>query len=435
MGQEKKPAAAGAKRQVTAKSTPAGILLVALGLGTVGLVALLYLYGPRFQRAPSIGPDSHSRSAVGFAGLHELLRAAGPGAGRVTFSGQDPDLRGLYVDAGRNAVFLPDDDRPWRLFVGQGAMVVFLEKWGFGLDPENANWVADQVPLSPESGVLGLEGLLGPGFGPTIVSRPWPRGDDFAMAFEAPAPAGLDEIHLIREGSLEPVVWTGDGLLVGRRQLGSLAVYLVADPDVANNMGLGLGQNGAFVLGLFAHVMEREGLSGPIRFLETVGESVPSPRLFGPGTTPSPLINFPPAVVTILALASGLMALAALGGRFGGPGAGTGETVFGKSKLIANSARLMARAGLLPSVVEGYLAMSLRRAAKAIHAPPQAGDLPYWLDRAARSKGIGLSAGAILERASLAKGRPDELMGCALDMHEFRKELESGPSRPGHSGQ
>ncbi|MDR1678057.1 MAG: hypothetical protein LBS44_06670 [Deltaproteobacteria bacterium] len=274
-----------------------------------------------------------------------------------------------------------------------------------------------------------------------IIRKKWPDGDSFKIFFNSPSPEGKEEIQLFvseKDFQIEPIVTTFEGYLVGRTTISNFTVYLVFDPDVADNLGLGLGQNTVFVLKLFQYIMNREDLSGPITFLEIDSGSLGAKQESRQGFF-SPFLKFPMIIVAILTLLAAVFFLAALSSRFGGLSSGLlPEGRFGKSELIDNSARLMARPNLLPSALEAYQKMIVQRAEKVLHAPRlNENELLLWLDRVALAKGVRYSLSSILARAQTARNNNSyiEMMYCARDLYQFRKELESGPSHPGHSGQ
>ncbi len=199
-------------------------------------------------------------------------------------------------------------------------------------------------------------------------------------------------------------------------------MWVLSDPDVMANHGIGLGDNAAFMLALFG-AMDRAGAGMPVVFDESVhGYSL---RRSSPLRL---LFAFPLVVATVLAVLSALLLALAGARRFGSPDRARRRPGFGKESLIDNSARLMAYAGHGRSVLRRYVLMHIHAVAEALHAPAGLGgaELAEWLDRHARSSVPGLSCGAILRRTlSLREdaGGLSGAMACAEDIHRWRKSV------------
>lgn len=429
--------------------TPVKLIIFVLALGVLLIILFSNLVGSNYKLKSSdyghtSSTSSLSISSVGFAGLYELLQESGPGIQRIGQGDLSSGPSGLYLKSyeGSSSLMLhvytqKDPKKP----TVKKAFLIFLPKWSYGKHPDNKSWVADQ-DLYPENLVeffidffFGSEGEMG------VTRLPWPGGQDFKTAFSTPSPAGKWELQVLTdydESKFEPIVSTPKGLMVTRFiEDNSYPIYLVSDPDVANNMGLGVGENTVFTMRLIQYIMKRENLPDTLAFFE--------PSSSGPdigksdGDFLGPMTTFPMFIILILTFISALCFLAALGWRFGGLVSNQLQEIrFGKAKLIDNSAKLMARPNLLPSTLDVYWRMTIQWAGKALHAPNlDEWGLVSWLDRVAMAKGVRPSLQTILTRIRTAKqgGPEEEMLRCALALYKFRKELESGPSHTGRSGQ
>jgi hypothetical protein len=396
----------------------------------------------RQGRTKSWSESSYSVSAVGFAGLYELLNEVGPGSERLHLNEPIPVGGRLFLLTGLDGnYFLNHLSYSYEDELPKMTILYFIPKWNYQKHPDNSSWVANQNLMATLLVKDMMEDLLDIQFQPRVVRSPWPKEDDIIASFSAPTPTGPADsktFQLLQDEELTEVVSAPGGLLVSRLQVDELTLYLVSDPDVANNMGLGLGQNSDFILKLIQHIMRQEELEGPITFCEKIQPDLN--LTLARDSFLGPLATFPMIIIDILALLAGLIFFAALSRRFGGLGSNLPhDEHFGKSKLIENSAMLMARVSLLPSTLQAYQKMTIQRAGKALHAPRLANnqELVFFLDQVGCAKGIRPSLGSIMARCQKGcqEQSEEEMLGSAQDLYRFRKELESGSSHPGHSGQ
>jgi hypothetical protein len=481
-----------------------------------------------------IDENSHSRSAVGFAGLYELLKEFGPGADRFEKIYDVDAIDNLIFVAGTNSDDFTLTSEYWlaRNKDHKTTALIVLPKWYFEPHKTDKGWVANQTLLVSDTPEYVLNQMLPEAAQSRIIRTTWPKASEFSTEINSPSPTGEDQIQLWSVGGagqrnpfdnrpsdddvifdgytdgnqlnstynrfsdspgnqlyfannwpsdsaantnanqnndnqsdadqgdtdqgdadkddsdmddsddhhqdfyvIESIVGTPRGLLVGRIESNKLIAYLVSDPDVANNMGLARGQNAVFSLELIRYIIEREGLTGGVSFYEPKYFDFDSD--FG-GLFFGPLLKFPMVIVTILSVIAALIFWLAVSKRFGGVGYLATEVSFGKSKLIDNSARLMARTNLLPSVLKAYQKMTIQWAEKTLHAPRLPNeDSISWLDRAASSKGVKINLAATIAqgRQALLNNSEKDMIDCALKLYRFREELEIGPSRSGDNRQ
>ncbi|MDR2300775.1 MAG: hypothetical protein LBF38_01840 [Deltaproteobacteria bacterium] len=334
------------------------------------------------------------------------------------------------------------------------AALVFSSKWNYVEHPSQTGWTAEQTLKSNR--VLSVEAeyvfsnhnqkgeesqkeVKEDVYKAEFIRLNWPSEDKFYSIWDLPSPTGQNQIQLLRfndKFEFDTVVGTAKGALVVRYENDDLILYFVADPDVANNMGLGRGNNADFMMGLIKNIYEKEGLTGDLAFFNLqmsdlmVGQEFNS--FFGP------LLKYPLYIITILTLLTALLFFAALGKRFGGIGHLAEEVGFGKSKLIDNSAKLMARPNLLPYALAAYQKMTVQWAEKTFHVPKQSNlDSYRWIDKVASAKGLKTSLTSIVAMGQRARKQKshEAMIDCALKLYKFRKELESGSSHLGPSGQ
>jgi hypothetical protein len=132
-------------------------------------------------------------------------------------------------------------------------------------------------------------------------------------------------------------------------------------------------------------------------------------------------------LIYVFALLSGIIILLALAERFGGPVAPKTFQIFGKTKLIDNSASLLARPQLAPEIADDYVKMTIARASKALHAPKNLSDaeLRAFLIRAGENKKVQGHLNLLLARIEMAKASKihHELLSSVRQIYHWFKEL------------
>ena len=427
------------------------VLLLATATALFALSILLGAYdGGPLTTGDKTRPSAYSISAVGHAGLYELLRRmdrpVSRGAGNaLALAGG----RGTLIVAEPEQKYLSSDEGVKLLSARR--LLLVLPKWEGYQDPERPAWIEDAalLPAAYARNVLSLASWDG-----EIVRRPWPaRWKTNTIGF---TPAGNGTIQLILPASppslpgapgqppltgappLRTLVGNDDGILVGERVEDGRKVLVLADPDILANHGIGKGDNAAFMVALIDELRrwndnaeddeDEEAPAGRIVFDESVhgyqtGQESPLALLF----------RFPFVVVTALfAVAAALLALAG-SGRFGVPRPPERELDFGKAGLIANGARLLDYAGHHAVVLRRYVSMTIRSAGRALCAPPGLDDaaLARWLDQVGETRKVSASCADILQTAT-ASGMAEDpvplarLLACALDIHRWKGELLHG---------
>ncbi|MDY7096703.1 MAG: DUF4350 domain-containing protein [Pseudomonadota bacterium] len=155
---------------------------------------------------------------------------------------------------------------------------------------------------------------------------------------------GLDDAYYDEEYE-EPLNW----------------VVFVIEPDLMNNWGLADETRARAALGIVRSM--GYGDEGRVVFDLTLNG-------FGGAMNLLTLAFQPPFLAATLCL---LLTIVIIGwrafNRFGPAAAATGGPVFGKARLVRNGADLIVRAGRLQLLAEPYIALSARRAARALGLP------------------------------------------------------------------
>lgn len=234
------------------------ILLLTCGLALFALSVLLPAYDDGTpDRGDTARAGTYSVSAIGHAGVYDMLR-------RLDF----PVSRGRghtldMVGGGTLMVIEPD---PWRLDDELGprllmevpSLVLVLPKWRGVPDKRHSGWVGEVRPESLDAARRVLSHVTGEG-DVARVARPAAWTDNELGV----VPALPEVVQVARSPALRPVVGTADGMLVGELIMDEgddNTVWVLADPDVISNHGLGKGENTAFVLALLRRARGAESL-------------------------------------------------------------------------------------------------------------------------------------------------------------------------------
>lgn len=421
--------------------------IIGLSLASLCLGLLLTAFGQNLTGRPSPGTNTFSYSAIGHRGLAELLRERGLGVlsrrdrleaapRRVPLVLAEP---GTADGTERARVAALRREAAWR-----GApLVLVLPKWDGTADPEHPSWIINPVLRSVAEvrrvpAALGMAGLGTAGLGEVRITRGAEVGQCSARFGGVPRDFRVDlrPAQLIELApGLDPVVVCGDKLLVARVS-GAPVVYLVADPDILNNQGLGRADHAALVYGLLAIGLQARG----VVFDETVhGLSRRSGFL-------AEALRFPLVLAVAQAVLLGVLVVWAGQGRFGKPlparrGMGDGPEV-----LIDNTAQLLGQGGRsghgghAAESLTRYYRQALRSVAAAYFLPA---DLPETevvarLQRAAHGRGLRMELAGLAQQvertAAAGPAAADRAVRLARILYRWSLEMTSGRTRETEHG-
>lgn len=400
------------------------VLLVTAAVALFALSVLLSaLDDPQAASGERSAPGAYSVSAIGHAALYDLLKRldweVSRGVGNTLAS---VGKRGLLVIAEPDLHSMTGDGALKLTLASK--MLLVLPKWRGVPDPDRPTWIGNvgPVPLGIAQGTLDLVHPAG---------RVVRKASSGAWATNAlgVAPAVSGPLQLVESEGLRPLVGGADGILVGVFEDGERTIWILSDPDVLANHGVGKGENAEFMLALLGVASGRGAGSAsvPIVFDETVHgykERRESPLKL--------LFTFPYVVLTILACAFALVVALAGTSRFGPARRAKPPLDFGKAKLIDNSARLLDYSGHQGVVLKRYVEMVVRQTARALHAPQgmDESELRAWLDRIGKSRRVSILCGEIMRRADSVNAANAEnapfLLQCARDIHRWKGEMVYG---------
>lgn len=253
-------------------------------------------------------------------------------------------------------------------------MLFVLPKWGGTAADDDPGRLASAIRL-PSDEVEEILRLVVPdgrirrlGGSPTWKSR-------LGVAPTLSAP------QLIESRRLRPVVAGSRGLLIGEIYVGGQRIWILSDPDVLSNHGLGRGDNSVLAV---AMVDALRPPGGAVIVDETIHGFHQDPDLW------RAMLEFPFVVTTIVAAVAIMALLSAATGRFGAPVPVKSPHQAGKEALITNTAGLLEYGGHAREILRNYVAVTLRDAARRLRAPRHLDEaaLVQWLDQVGEARGV-----------------------------------------------
>jgi hypothetical protein len=400
--------------------SPRVLLLWVSALAAILALSLyLFAFGDGAPETRAVGPSAYSRSAIGYAGLAELLRRAGaPVTSKRIGSVSDEDADSLLILAEPEAA--ARYEATGFQFGPARNVLVILPKWLGERDARHPGWIG-HVEAAPESNADWALSILGLG---GRVERGGRDGAPFRVQLTTNRlgvePQLPGDLQLIVGGSLVPILATGAGVMIGESVSRGRRIWVVADPDILSNHGLFEGANAQFAGALIDAL---RGPGGRVVFDETIhGFAAPAANPL------RALFGFPFVAATLYGLAALAVVLWAATGRFGAPEPAPVRLQAGKLGLIRNVADLIALAGGRQDVAMNYLRLSVDDAARRLRAPRGLGleRQMEWLDRVGAARGLKAGVAEIARR--LVGQRQDAALGrAALDLHQWKQEILRGP--------
>jgi hypothetical protein len=393
-------------------------LLIGWIVGAVAVfaISLYFMGGGELSGPDTVGPSTFSRSAIGHAGIAEVLQQLGIGVVKSRSSSLEKLSPGsvlVIAEPNRNG---QSEDAIHTLLKAPTILLV-LPKWTGQPSDQKPGWLREvgERPAPDAQWALNLIAPKG-----EVVRE---KGD-----VQWTTPAAVDSpTQLIRGDGLRPIIGEMQGMLVGEIRERDRKIWVLADPDVISNHGLAHDGNAALALAL---IKALRGANGSVVFDETVHGIVVRPV--------SPLLllfRFPFVVATVQGLIAVALLLWATLGRFGAPQAAPLALSAGREGLLANMAKLVEFTGHQDVMVKRYVQETVRDVALALHAPRElsGAGLIAWLQRVGLARAVSVDCEDVLRRASdpATAGRQHStaLVRLARDIHQWKGEIVDGRSR------
>ena len=335
--------------------------LVAVSALSMIVLALLYAFAPDLRSDDTAEANALSRSAVGFAGLRELLTLSGIGTeidrGAYGRSSSIPSLVILTPPATTSPAELMQGRNPSQ----SGApMLIILSKWITLPQPENPEWAMKLGAYPPKliqaqaAALLGTVSLLRD----KGMVRHVTTGRDMPV-LTGTALGDIDNLQTLIGGKTMAASPRGALLALSPRR--GPPIYVLADPDLLNNQGLANPARAHAALALIRAL--RRG-DGPVRMDVTLN---------GLARTESFLrsLFLPPFLgATLCALIAALLMGLHTAVRFGAPLAASRMLARGKKALADNSADLVRIMGREGAMARRYVAATRGLVLEAVAARP-----------------------------------------------------------------
>ncbi|MHC4816492.1 MAG: DUF4350 domain-containing protein [Planctomycetota bacterium] len=387
-------------------------------VGGLSLLSAVFwgIFGADVAGVGSAQADSFSRSALGHHALVRLLheleipvvvsrfdsghRARGS-AVLVLAEPQLDDTATRDADALRRAVGAAD------------LVLLVLPKWRGTEDPERPGWI-DAVSLLLVEEVGELLDLFD--LEDAQVVRP-AATTDWRTELVADAPS-LAAPQLLRADHVAGLVHCREGILFGRVETHLGALYVLSDPDVLANHGLGRGLNAELAVRMLD--VARSG-ERTVVIDETFHGHVQEPSVH------RALFDFPLLLATLQALFTLLVLLWSGMGRFGAPAPAEVAIQPGKAFLIDNIASLLRYGGHSVDVLKRYLKAVQHEVGQRLHLPARldAEAARAWLERYGEQRRVTVG----LERLRNEVGRAsrERVLPLAERIYRWREEMIHGP--------
>jgi hypothetical protein len=397
-------------------------------LGWVGAAIATFALSLYFMGRPgepggtdAVGPSTYSRSAIGHAGIADVLQRLGVTVIKSRESSADK--------LGKDGVLVLAEPRPTaisepalRALLDARAVLLVLPKWTGRASEKNPGWLAtaEEKPPSQAQWVLNLVA----GGGEVVRESQIPAWTTNLLGGRQPQ---LERpVQLMRSGALRPIVGTSAGILVGELNQ-KRTVWVLADPDVIANHGIAQADNAALTLAIINRL---RGRNGPVVFDETIHGFVAQPA-----NPLALLFQFPFVVATFQVVAALVLLLWATMARFGAPQSAPPALSAGRQGLLQNVAQLITFAGHGQVMVRRYVQETVRETAQQLHAPRglTGQGLAAWLTRVGQSRSVTVDCAAVIREVEQLpdrrRGDLAPLVRIARDIHRWRREIVDGRSR------
>lgn len=298
-----------------------------------------------------------------------------------------------------------------------GSVLLVLPKWDGLKDDARPYW-------------LGVAGMIPSRFVKSILRKAVPDAHLLRVAGPVKWDSGALGVapdiaypQLIESSRLHPTIRSDQGILAGWVQYGEQRIWVLSDPDILSNHGLGKGDNAVLALRLI-DALRPPG--GAVVFDETVHGYWQPPNLW------RSLFQIPFIIPGILALAATIMVAWSAMVRFGSPLPARPVFATGKAVLIDNTASLVRFGGHGSEILRRYADATLRDVARRLNAPRRldGDELVDWIDNIGKKRGVKRSFRDLTDRIAGSRGdvRGDayRLARLARRIYLWKREIING---------
>jgi hypothetical protein len=396
------------------------LLAIWIAAAIVTFVGALYLMARGSSSGDAVGPSTFSRSAIGYAGIAEVLQRLGIPVVKSQYNSLEKLGPGSALVIAEPSPVIQPADAIEALLRAKTVLLV-LPKWQGRPSMTHGGWI-DNVDLVP---IAAAQWTLDLATNGEVIRQP--SVDSWHTNTLGQIPNLVVPLQLVKSDRLRPIVAGAEGTLVGEFTDEKRRLWVLTDPDAIANHGLSRDFNVAFSVALINAL--RRG-DGSVVFDETVHGF-----LTRPSHPIKLLFEFPFVIATLQGAITLLLLLWATMARFGAPETAPAPLDAGRRGLIQNAAKLLEFAGHQRAIVQGYVGATIRYVADQVHAPRGLSDaaLLEWLRRVGRSRGIEVDCAAISRRVDeLAQTRRSDLtplVELAREIDRWKREMIDEPRR------
>jgi len=372
--------------------------VLALTLPALFVITFIYiLTSPVGSQGRSQGSNTYSVSAVGFKGLVDLLdgldlrvlssrRASGQLCGPSTpLVLLEPPLSGPSGMTLAEMISQAESR--------EARIVVVLPKWISQPKSGRSDWAGEVWPLPSLAPREVLSELLGRELGTsTIIRLDRPSAIGWQASFVMAELPFLPYPQLMspRISGLDPLIWSGSGVLAARIQ--GREIVVVSDPDLMNNVGLAAAGNAV----LSHRLLVGEPATRALVFDETLHGFTAAPSIW------RELFRFPLNLVAIQLTILLITAVWIGSLRFGPAESPPPRYTAGATTLIDATGRLFSLASRPRDALRRYWKVMLRRMSEEIAQHPGSGPRRTQDEVIAHLNAIGRRRGAAVDLENLA---------------------------------
>ncbi len=411
-------------------------LIIAVGIFAFAGAALFSIFSGSTQNS---GANSFSKSAIGHAAFVELLGAQNiPVIVSRNNSSAKSDARTLLIVAEPPPGKSNSDDA---IPMADRTLLILPKRRGIP-DPRRPAWIAHAVLIPKEP----VEKTMSAFFPDATLNRPdsevaWKKTSLSALHVIRPGQLGndllwsrirshtapaIDQPQFLKSEKITPIIASAEGILVGATKRDDRWLFVISDPDLLANHGIGKADNAALTLDLLSLFRPA---NGSIIIDETVHGFRSNPNLWRQA------FELPFLVSTILTVTAVLILLGAATGRFGAPLPPDRQRRESETGLIENAADLLQGAGHGTAIVRRYPAVALRAVAQRLHAPRGLSplDLIAWVDRVGTARGVKTRYRPLQDEienaASQQNANDNRVLHAVLNLYQWKQEILNGPGR------
>jgi hypothetical protein len=391
------------------------------GAVVVFAISLYFMGGGQLSGPDSVGPSTFSRSAIGHAGIAEMLQQLAIPVVKSQSSSLAKLAPGsvLVIAEPRRS---GQSEDAIRTLLKASTILLVLPKWTGQPSDRKPGWLREVGERPPLDAQWALN-LIAPR-GEVVREKGTVQWTTNALSItpDVDLPA-----QLVRGDRLRPIIGAMQGMLVGEISDRDRKIWVLADPDIIANHGFAREGNAALALAL---INALRGSDGSVVFDETVHGFVVRPV--------SPfllLFRFPFVVATAQGLLAVALLLWATLRRFGAPQTAPPPLRAGREGLLQNIAKLVEFTGHRDVMVKRYVQETVRDTAGQLHAPRElaGAGLMAWLQRVGLARGVTIDCEAVLRQAAepdtTHRRYPSSLVRLARDIHQWKGEIVDGRSR------